>query len=111
MFVGCVTLVAGGALAAVPDRTTAFLGLHGQDTAMRLVGLADLALVPGLLRARPRWPWMVARATLNVAQAAYFLGVAPQASAPGRTKATAAALLALTLPDGATAAKLRRAGR
>ena len=109
-FVGCVTFAAGAGLVAAPARTTGFLGLTEQDTAIRLVGLADLVLVPGLLGGRPRWPWMVGRAALNLAQAAYFLGVAPQSSAPVRVKATAGALLALTVADGATARSLRRAG-
>ena len=42
---------------------------------MRLIGAADLVLVPGLLRGEPRWPWMIGRAALNLAMAAYFLGV------------------------------------
>jgi hypothetical protein len=100
VLVGCVTLVAGGALLAAPGRTAAALGLEGQDTAIRLIGAADLVLVPGLLRSRPNW--MIARAALNLAQAAYLLGVAPQSSQPERVKAGAAALLGLTVVDGAT---------
>ena len=30
-------------------------------------------LVPGLLLGRPRWPWLAARAALNVPMAAYVL--------------------------------------
>ena len=110
MFVGCVTLAAGGALVAAPGRAGALAGVAGQDVPLRLVGLADLVLVPGLLGGRPRWPWMAGRAALNVAQAAYFLGAAPQSPAPGRAKAAAGALLGLTLADGATALALRRTG-
>jgi hypothetical protein len=98
--VGWITLAAGAALLAAPGRTAAALGLEGQDTALRLLGAADLALVPGLLADRPRW--MIARAGLNLAQAAYLLGVAPQSSQPDRVKAGAAALLGLTVVDGAT---------
>lgn len=50
VLVGGVTLVAGAALVAAPGRATGPLGLVGQDTAMRAIGLADLVLVPGLPR-------------------------------------------------------------
>ena len=80
--VGVITLAAGALLAAAPQLTTKPLGLEGQETPVRLVGLADLALVPGLLRGEPRWPWMVGRAALNLGQAAYFLGVADRSSSP-----------------------------
>ena len=43
---------------------------------MRLLGAADLVLVPGLLAGRPRWPWMAARAALNLAQAGWLAGAA-----------------------------------
>jgi hypothetical protein len=101
--VGFITLVAGVALVAAPGRTAELLGLEGQDTAIRLVGAADLALVPGLLANRPRW--MVARAAVDLAQAAYLAGVAPQSSQPDRVKAGAAVLLGLTVIDGATGLK------
>ncbi len=81
--VGVITLAAGTLLAAAPHLTTKPLGLEGQETPMRLVGLADLALVPGLLRGEPRWPWMFGRAALNLGQAAYFHGVADRSSSPG----------------------------
>jgi hypothetical protein len=107
VFVGCVTLAAGVALIAAPGRATGALGLEGQDTAVRLLGASDLVLVPGLLGGRPRWPWMIARAGLNLAQAAYLHGVGGQ-SAPAR--AGAAALVGLTVVDAATGLALRRAG-
>ncbi len=103
VLVGWVTLAAGAGLLAAPGRAAAALGLEGQDTALRLIGAADLALVPGLLADRPRW--MIARAGLNLAQAAYLLGVAPQSSQPERVKGSAAALLGLTVVDGATGLK------
>ena len=80
--VGVITLAAGTVLAAAPQLATKPLGLEGQETPMRLVGLADLALVPGLLRGEPRWPWMFGRAALNLGQAAYFHGVADRSSSP-----------------------------
>jgi hypothetical protein len=109
--VGGVTLAVGAGLAAAPQLVTRPLGLEGQETAMRLVGLADLALVPGLLAGRPRWPWMVARAAVNLAQAAYLHGVASGSSSPGVVRGIGSALAGLTLVDGPTGLLLRRAGR
>ncbi len=108
-FVGCATLAIGGALVVAPRLATGPLGLEGQDAALRAIGAADLVLVPGLLTGRPRWPWMVGRAALNLAMAAYLRGVAPHSSAPARMNGGAAALLGLTIVDGATGLVLRRA--
>jgi hypothetical protein len=104
VFVGAVTLATGAALVAAPRVLTGPLGLDGQDAAVRAIGAADLVLVPGLLRGRPRWPWMVSRAALNLAMAAYLLGAAPQSEIAKRGAAT---LCALTAIDGATGLKLR----
>jgi hypothetical protein len=106
--VGVITLAAGTVLAAAPQLATRPLGLEDQETPMRLVGLADLALVPGLLRGEPRWPWMFARAALNLGQAAYLLGVADQSSSPQTVRAIGSGLAALTLADGTTGLALRR---
>ena len=75
---------------------------------MRLVGLADLALVPGLLRGEPRWPWMFGRAALNLGQAAYFHGSPTARPRRGLSGPSAPAWRALTLADGATGLALRR---
>jgi hypothetical protein len=107
-FVGYATLAIGSGLVAAPRILTRPLGLAGQDTAVRLIGASDLVLVPGLLRAEPRWPWMVARAALNLGIAAYLLGVAPSSSSPAAARGGAAALAALTVIDGATGLRLRR---
>ena len=107
VLVGCVTLAAGVVLTAAPGLVTRPLSLEGQDAAVRAVGLADLALVPGLLRGEPRWPWMIARAALNLGQAAYLYGVAAQSSSPDVVKAGAGVLAALTVVDGATGLRLR----
>ncbi len=104
--VGLITLAAGAALVAAPARATRPLGIEGQETAMRLIGLSDLVLVPGLLRGEPRWPWMIGRAALNLGQAAYLWGVAPEDARLAR--AGAAGLLALTAVDGATGLLVRR---
>ena len=106
--VGVITLAAGTVLAAAPQLATKPLGLEGQETPMRLVGLADLALVPGLLHGEPRWPWMFGRAALNLGQAAYFHGVADRSSSPQVVRAIGSGLAALTLADGATGLALRR---
>jgi hypothetical protein len=110
VFVGCVTLATGAALAAAPGRVTGPLGLEGQDVAVRAIGVSDLVLVPGLLRGRPRWPWMIGRAALNLAMAAYLHGVAPQSSSPEVAKGGAGLLVGLTVMDGATGLALRRGG-
>ena len=110
VFVGCVTLAVGAALVASPRLLTGRLGLDGQDLAVRALGVSDLVLVPGLLLGRPRWPWMFGRAALNVADAAYLLGVAPRCSSPQLAHGGAGLLVALTAADGATGLALRRAG-
>src|ERR687893_123892 len=107
-FVGCATLAIGGALVVAPRLATGPLGLAGQETAFRAIGASDLVLVPGLLAGRPRWPWMVGRAALNVAVAAYLRGVAPQSSAPARANGGAAELLGLAVEDGAPGLPGRR---
>jgi len=106
-FVGCATLAIGGALVVAPGRLTGPLGLDGQETAVRALGLSDLVLVPGLLRGRPRWPWMIGRAALNLAMGAYLLGAAKQLSSSAVANAGAGALLGLTAVDGATGLALR----
>ncbi|HYH90513.1 MAG TPA: hypothetical protein VEX67_14850 [Solirubrobacteraceae bacterium] len=110
VFVGCVTLAAGTALVAAPGTLTGPLGLEGQDAAVRAIGVSDLVLVPGLLRGRPRWPWMIGRAALNLAVAAYLHGVAEQSSSPELAKGGAGVFVGLTVMDGATGLALRRAG-
>jgi hypothetical protein len=83
--VGLITLVLGGVLTAAPSRAGRALGFSDPRGA-RIVGLADLALVPGLLRGHPRWPWMVGRVALNLAIVGYLLAV----GSPGRRRRLAA---------------------
>ena len=109
-FVGYVTFVAGAALLAVPGRVSGPLGLDGQDPALRLIGASDLVLVPGLLRGRPRWPWMIGRSALNLGVAAYLSAVAPQSASPGLLTRGAGVMVGLTAVDGATGLALRRRG-
>lgn len=106
---GWATLVAGAALLIAPRRTTGPLGLEGQETAIRLIGVSDLVLVPGLLRGTPRWPWMTARAAFNVGDTAYLAWAARRSSSPAKVWAGAAVMAALVVIDGTTAVQLRRA--
>lgn len=108
---GWVTLAIGAVLITMPGRVTAALSLDGQEAAMRAIGASDLALVPGLLRANPRWPWTLGRAALNLADAAYLQRVAPRSSSPSLLRAGAALLAGLTAMDGAAGLALRRAGK
>lgn len=103
--VGYVTTATGLALVAAPGVAARQLGLKGQETPLRLIGAADLALAPGLVFGKPRWPWMIGRAALNVAMAAYFLGVAGKSR---DARVTGYALLGLTVVDGATGVALSR---
>jgi hypothetical protein len=105
---GWATLAIGVGLIVAPRRTTGPLGLEGQEAAFRALGVSDLVLVPGLLRGTPRWPWMTARAALNVGDAAYLLWAARRSSSPAKVRAGAAVMAALTVIDGATALQLRR---
>ena len=107
VFAGCATLAIGAALVAAPRSITGPLGLEGQDGAVRAIGVSDLVLVPGLLRGSPRWPWMLARAALNLGDAAYLRRVAPRSSSPALLRAGAGVMVALTVVDGATALALR----
>jgi hypothetical protein len=106
--IGCVTLAAGAALLVAPSLLTRPLGLDGHDAAVRAIGVSDLILVPGLLRGRPRWPWMLGRASANAVLAGYLHDAAAQSSSPARPKAGAAAFVVLTVIDGATGLALRR---
>jgi hypothetical protein len=108
-FAGWATLAIGASLLLAPRRTTGPLGLGGEEAAFRALGVADLVLVPGLLRGTPRWPWMTARAALNVGDAVYLLRAARRSSSPARLRAGAAVMVALTAIDSATARDLRRA--
>lgn len=108
--VGVATLLIGGALLAAPTRLGPVLGLADRR-GTQLVGALDLALVPGLLAGRPRWPWLAARAALNVATAGYALSqTTSDAGLTTRARAFALALSAATVADTRTAATARRSG-
>jgi hypothetical protein len=70
--VGAITSVAGAALLGAPEEVGPLIGLESRGDA-QLVGVLDLALVPGLIFGRPRWPWLAGRAASNIATAAFLL--------------------------------------
>ena len=72
MPVAIISGVAGGALALFPLTVGPLIGLS-DPRQCRVIGLLDLALVPGLVHGRPRWPWLGARAFLNLPMAAFAL--------------------------------------
>jgi uncharacterized membrane protein len=103
--VGAATFVLGGALAIAPDRLGPPIGLTDPRGA-RVAGFADLALVPGLLRGKPRWPWVAARGALNLAIAAYALTISHN---DRHARIAATALLGATTADTVVMATLRKA--
>ena len=107
--VGLVTFPIGGALVFAPQVVARALSLR-QLLPLRIIGVADLALVPGLIAGRPRWPWMASRAVLNVAIAAYLLDESRRSS-DLRSRFVALVLGAVTVADGATIRRLLDAER
>lgn len=105
--VGAATAVIGGALLAAPQATGPLLGLTDVSGA-RAVGVLDLALVPGLLVGRPRWPWLTARAAANLATAAYCLHLAPTNGEMRRARAIALAFTLITVGDSLAVQAMRR---
>ncbi len=101
---GLATVVIGSALLAAPRRVGALSGIDDPSTARR-IGLVDLALAPGLLLGKPRWPWLAARAVANVGTAA----VVGRSGWAGR--ATTAGLVTVTLVDAQAARTLHGLGR
>jgi len=76
-----------------------------------VIGVLDLVLAPGLLAGRPRWPWLSARAVMNVAMAVYTLRQPPGDHRQiVRARGFAVALLLATIADNTAAAATRRPG-
>lgn len=105
--VAVLTTAIGSVLTVVPDRVGPLMGLV-DPRAARVVGLADLALVPGLLRGRPRWAWLAARAGLNLVIVGYAV---VSGRRNRRAQVAAAALMAATVSDLSAMAALRASGR
>ncbi|WP_328530814.1 hypothetical protein OG984_06670 [Nocardioides sp. NBC_00368] len=105
--VGMATLPIGAAILLKPEWVGRTLKLGDHPVALRVIGAADLALVPGLLNGRRRLPWMAARAGLNVAIAAYCAHLARSEGTIG-PKVAASALVFATAADARTILALRR---
>ncbi|GGO16885.1 hypothetical protein GCM10011576_30260 [Micromonospora parathelypteridis] len=102
--VGLVTLGFGVVLTAMPRRSAAALGLGNRPVLARTVGLTDLVVGSGVLCGRPRWPWMAARAALNLALAGCYAAEANRGNRRARTGAIAMA--SLTVVDATLALTL-----
>ncbi|MDQ2727332.1 MAG: hypothetical protein M3Y91_05615 [Actinomycetota bacterium] len=102
------TLVVGAALAALPGPIARLLGAGRHVAGVRAMGVADLALVPGLLAGRPRWVWAVVRTGLTLVFAGATGCSAVQDRSPRTTVATAG-LLALAVQDAIVVSWLRAA--
>jgi hypothetical protein len=105
--VATVSLVAGLACTLVPAATARVAGIDAAPGMVRAVGLADLALAPGLYVGRPSWPWLLARAASNPAIAAVSLASARSR----RARLLAASLAVATASDLRTVTRLRAAHR
>lgn len=110
-FIAAVTLGAGVALLAAPSAVTATAGLGERPGLGRVIGAMDLALVPGLWRGRPRWPWMLARAAFNLPIAAAYRDQARRDEGSSLARGGMLAMLGLSTMDLATAVALRNAER
>lgn len=104
--VGAATLGIGLALVIAPERAGAVMALA--PAAARVVGVLDLALVPGLLVRRPRWWSMAGRAGANLTIAGYSLASNQGSRQQARARRIGAALLVATLADASLAARLHR---
>lgn len=99
--VGWVTLGFGAALTVTPRRSAAVLGLGDRPELATVVGLTDLVVGSGILRGRRRWPWMAARAALNLALAGCYATEASRAGGDSRARAGTIAMVSLTVVDTA----------
>jgi hypothetical protein len=93
---GLTTLTVGAWMVLDPARAGRALSLPADPHRTQLMGLIDLALVPGLLAANRRRRWMVARAGYTAVLAANQSGGARRVSA------------GLAVLDAAAATRLQR---
>lgn len=107
--VGLATLPIGLVLVAAPTRAGLLLRVGEHPVALRVIGVLDLALVPGLLLNGGRWQWLAARAGLNMGIAAYCLRLVRREQAPGAVVA-AVAMLTATVADTQAVVALHRVG-
>jgi hypothetical protein len=106
--VGIITLAIGIALVVAPRGASRLLRTGDHPMALRVIGVSDLVLVPGLLRGRSPLRWMAARLGLNLVIAAYCLSLARREGTVG-AKIAAASMVAASVADGRTITTLRRA--
>lgn len=105
--VGVITLPIGLALVADPARLGRLLGTGNHDTALRIIGAMDLALVPGLVAGiRPR-RWLTARAGLNLLIAGYCGRLLRRGDGGTGARLATAAMVAATISDTRAIAALR----
>jgi hypothetical protein len=95
---GVVTAIAGPALLGAPERVGPAIGLTAKRDA-QLVGALDLALAPGLLFGRPRWPWLMARAISNLATAGFVLRRAADDASRRNARRFSGVMVLATLTD------------
>jgi hypothetical protein len=95
---GFITLAIGASLVAAPKVMCRLLRVGEHPVSVRVIGLADLALVPGLLFGRPRWAWIAARAATNVVIAGYCMRLVRREGAMGAKVGAAAMVAAITSP-------------
>jgi hypothetical protein len=106
VFAGVVTTATGSALVVAPERFGPLMGLT--DPAMtRAIGMADLALAPGLIVGRPHWPWLAGRAVVKLVIIGHLLRLAADARLP---RTVAAGLAAASVGDLRASAARRRTG-
>jgi hypothetical protein len=110
-FIALVTLGVGAALTVAPGKVGPAAGFGSQRSVALSIGLMDLALVPGLLRGRPRWPWMLARAAFNLPVAGAFRAEAKRPAGNPIARPGMYTMLALTTMDTVVALALRNAER
>jgi hypothetical protein len=107
-FIGVGSGAIGAALVLAPERANALVGLHS-NAAMRVIGVADVVLAPGLVRGEPRWRYVAGRAALNLAIATFMVRSRSAADDPRRPVAVAVALASVTVGDARVASVLARA--
>jgi deazaflavin-dependent oxidoreductase (nitroreductase family) len=102
--VGFGSLAIGASLLYRPKRLASLADLDVREA--RLVAVADLAVVPGLVFGRPRRPWMLARAAVNLG----IVGLLLRRRRSSRARVAATALCAATVADLQVAGALRDGG-
>jgi hypothetical protein len=104
--VGLITLGFGVVLTVAPRRSAAVLGLGNRPVLATVVGMTDLVVGSGVLWGRRRWPWMTARAALNLALAACYGAEANRTGGGRRARAGIIAMGSLTVVDAVLALAL-----